>query len=153
MNNEQCPAGSDTPHNKVLRCIRPRGTKSCGVSNPAEQHSKTNIFANSKKNSKIFQGVILRTIWGRFVEITRGQKSHATVPLSSVGTMSASYKEEPPQKKTLLQLQIWLLPPNSTSSQKKNKAFLLMDTPASRGAGYGSISYSKRNIVLKSGVQ
>jgi hypothetical protein len=31
------PAGSDTPQNNVLRGIRPRGTKSCGVSNPAEQ--------------------------------------------------------------------------------------------------------------------
>jgi hypothetical protein len=47
---EQCLAGSDTPLNKVLRGIRPRETKSCGVSNPAEQHSKTNISANSKKN-------------------------------------------------------------------------------------------------------
>jgi hypothetical protein len=48
------PAGSDTLQNKILRGIKPRGTKSCGVSNPAEQHSKTNISANSKKNSKIF---------------------------------------------------------------------------------------------------
>ncbi len=39
-----CSAGSDTPLNKVLRGIRPRGTKSCGVSNPAEQHSKMNFF-------------------------------------------------------------------------------------------------------------
>jgi hypothetical protein len=45
--------GSDIPLNKVLRGIRSRGTKSCGVSNPVEQHSKTNISANSKKNSKI----------------------------------------------------------------------------------------------------
>jgi hypothetical protein len=51
---EQCPMGSDTPLNKVLRGIRPRGTKSYGVSNPSEQHSKTNISANLKKNSKIF---------------------------------------------------------------------------------------------------
>jgi hypothetical protein len=51
--------------------------KSCGVSdpaeqspvsNPAEQHLKTNISASSKKNSKIFQGVNSGTIWGRFVE-------------------------------------------------------------------------------------
>jgi hypothetical protein len=40
--------GSDTPLNKVLWGIRPCRTKSCGVSNPAEQHSKKNISANSK---------------------------------------------------------------------------------------------------------
>ncbi len=78
---EQHPAGSDTSLNKVLRGIRPCGTKSCGVSNPAEQHSKTNISPNSKKNSKIFQGVNSGTIWGRFMEKTRGQKSRATLPL------------------------------------------------------------------------
>jgi hypothetical protein len=49
-----CSAGSNTQLNRVLRGIRPRGTKSCGVSNPAEQHSKTNLSVNSKKNSKIF---------------------------------------------------------------------------------------------------
>jgi hypothetical protein len=49
-----CSAGYDTPQNNVLRGLIPRGTKSCGISNPAEQHSKTNISANSKKNSKIF---------------------------------------------------------------------------------------------------
>ncbi len=31
------PAGFDTPQNKILRDIRPRRTKSCGVSDPAEQ--------------------------------------------------------------------------------------------------------------------
>ncbi len=31
------PAGSDTPQNKTLRGIRPRRTKSCGESDPAEQ--------------------------------------------------------------------------------------------------------------------
>jgi hypothetical protein len=30
------PAGSDTPQNKILRCIRPRRTRPCGVSDPAE---------------------------------------------------------------------------------------------------------------------
>jgi hypothetical protein len=65
---EQCPAGSDTPLNKVLRGIIPRRTKSCGVSDPTEQHSKTNISANSKKNSKIFLGVNSGTKWGRSVE-------------------------------------------------------------------------------------
>jgi hypothetical protein len=30
-------AGSDTPQNKILRGIRPHRTKSCGVSDPAEQ--------------------------------------------------------------------------------------------------------------------
>jgi hypothetical protein len=30
------PVGSDTPQNKVLRGIRPRRTRSCGVSDPAE---------------------------------------------------------------------------------------------------------------------
>jgi hypothetical protein len=60
-----CSAGSDTPQNNVLRGLKPSLTKFCGVSdsaeqspagyqNPAEQHSKTNISANSKKNSKIF---------------------------------------------------------------------------------------------------
>jgi hypothetical protein len=76
--------GSDTPLNKVLQGIRPCGTKSCGVSNPTEQHSKTNISANSKKNSKIFSGVNSGTRWDRFVEKTRGQKSRATVPLNKL---------------------------------------------------------------------
>jgi hypothetical protein len=40
-----------------------------------------NISANSKQNSKIFLGVYLGTIWGRFVEKTGGKKSRATVPL------------------------------------------------------------------------
>ncbi len=31
------PAGSDTPQNKILRGIRPHRTKSCRVSDPAEQ--------------------------------------------------------------------------------------------------------------------
>jgi hypothetical protein len=31
------PVGSDTPQNKILRGIRPRRTRSCGVSDPAEQ--------------------------------------------------------------------------------------------------------------------
>ncbi len=53
---EQCPAGPDTPLNKVLQGIRPRGTKSCGVSNPMEQHLKTNISANSKKELKNILG-------------------------------------------------------------------------------------------------
>ena len=86
-------AGYQTPQNNgrvvhilyqtlVLRGQIPCRTKSCGVSNPAEQHSNTNISANSKQNSKIFQGVNLGTIWGRFVEKTGGQKSRATVPLS-----------------------------------------------------------------------
>jgi hypothetical protein len=30
------PAGSDTPQNKILRGIRPRRTRPCGVSDPAE---------------------------------------------------------------------------------------------------------------------
>jgi hypothetical protein len=30
------PAGPDTPQNKILRGIRPRRTRSCGVSDPAE---------------------------------------------------------------------------------------------------------------------
>ncbi len=30
------PAGSDTPQNKILRGIRPRRTRSCGVSDPTE---------------------------------------------------------------------------------------------------------------------
>ena len=30
------PAGSDTPQNNILLGIRPRRTKSCGVSDPAE---------------------------------------------------------------------------------------------------------------------
>jgi hypothetical protein len=47
---EQHPAGSNSPLNKVLRGIRPRGTKSCRVSNPAEQHLNSNISANSKQN-------------------------------------------------------------------------------------------------------
>jgi hypothetical protein len=74
----------------VLRGLIPRRSKSCGVSNPAEQHSKTNISANSKKNSKIFQGVNSGTIWGRFVEKTRGQKSCATVPLSKILAIALS---------------------------------------------------------------
>jgi hypothetical protein len=31
------PAGSDTPQNKILQGIRPRRTRPCGVSDPAEQ--------------------------------------------------------------------------------------------------------------------
>jgi hypothetical protein len=31
------PAGSDTPQNKILWCIRPCWTRPCGVSDPAEQ--------------------------------------------------------------------------------------------------------------------
>ncbi len=31
------PVGSDTPQNKALRGIRPRRTRLCGVSDPAEQ--------------------------------------------------------------------------------------------------------------------
>jgi hypothetical protein len=34
---EQNSAGYQTPQNKILRGIRPHGTKSCGVSDPAEQ--------------------------------------------------------------------------------------------------------------------
>jgi hypothetical protein len=34
---EQSPPGPDTPPNKVLQGIRPRGTKSCWVSYPGEQ--------------------------------------------------------------------------------------------------------------------
>ncbi len=30
------PVGSDTPQNKILRDIRPRRKRSCGVSDPAE---------------------------------------------------------------------------------------------------------------------
>ena len=30
------PAGSDNPQNKILRGIRPRRTRSCGVSDPTE---------------------------------------------------------------------------------------------------------------------
>jgi hypothetical protein len=30
------PVGSDTPQNKILRGIRPRRTRSCGVSDPVE---------------------------------------------------------------------------------------------------------------------
>jgi hypothetical protein len=30
------PVGSDTPQNKILRSIRPRRTRSCGVSDPAK---------------------------------------------------------------------------------------------------------------------
>jgi hypothetical protein len=60
-----CSSGCDTPQNNVLRGLIPRLTESCGVSDPAEQspvgyqtpseqHSKTNISANSKKNLKRF---------------------------------------------------------------------------------------------------
>jgi hypothetical protein len=78
---EQRPAGPDTPSNKTLRGIRPRGTKFCKVSNPREQLLKANIYANSKKKSKIFLGVNSRTNWCRFVEKTRGRKFCATVPI------------------------------------------------------------------------
>jgi hypothetical protein len=36
---EACSAGSDTPQNNVLRGLILRLTKSCGVSDPAEQTS------------------------------------------------------------------------------------------------------------------
>jgi hypothetical protein len=43
--------------------------------------SNTNISANSKPNSKIFQSVNQGHIWGQFMKKTSGQKSRATVPL------------------------------------------------------------------------
>jgi hypothetical protein len=86
--------GSDTPQNNVLRGLIPRLTKSCGVSDPTEQgpagyqtlpnNIRKRIFCELKKNSKMFWVVNSGTIWGRFVEKTRGKKSRATVPINLV---------------------------------------------------------------------
>ncbi len=81
---DACSAGLDTQPKKVLPGVRPWITKFCGLSNPGEHLLNTNISTNSKQNSKIFQRVNSGTICGRFVEKTRGRKSHASVPLSSL---------------------------------------------------------------------
>jgi hypothetical protein len=75
---------------------------------PTEQHSKTNISPNSKKNSKIFHGVNSGTIWGRFMEKTRGQKSRATVPLNNNLSAQAGSTE---------QELLWLEPPGQQDSE------------------------------------
>ncbi len=85
--------GSDTPQTNVLRGLKPRLTKSCGVSDPAEQSpagyqtSRNNIqkriFLRFRKRNLKILGCELGTIWGRFVGKTRGKKSRATVPLTN----------------------------------------------------------------------
>ncbi len=52
------------------------------VSDSTDGNTFSNIFAKSKPNSKIVYGVNLEPIWGRLTRKTRGQKSHATVPLT-----------------------------------------------------------------------
>ncbi len=52
---EQCPRGSDTPVNKVLRGFRPRGTKSCRVSNPANNIQKRIFLQIRKRIQKYFR--------------------------------------------------------------------------------------------------
>jgi hypothetical protein len=90
-----CSAGSDTSQNNVLRGLIPHLTNSCGVSDPRHKvlrgikpwgtTFKNEYFCEFEKEFKnIFQGVNSGTIWGRFVEKTRGKKSRATVPLNSV---------------------------------------------------------------------
>jgi hypothetical protein len=56
---EQRPAGPDTLPNKILQSIRPRGTRSCRVSNPMEQLINTNISANLKQNKNVVHS------WGK----------------------------------------------------------------------------------------
>ncbi len=59
--------GSDTPQNKILRGIRPRRTRSCGVSDPAEpnlvgyqtpQNNDRDMYILYKRHD--LQGLILR---------------------------------------------------------------------------------------------
>ncbi len=75
----------------VLRGLILRLTKSCGVSDPAEQssagyhtpgnNSKYKYFSEFETEFKNTLGYEFGTIWVRFMEKTRGQKSRATVPL------------------------------------------------------------------------
>jgi hypothetical protein len=63
---EACSAGSDTPQDNILRGLILRLTKSCGVSDPAEQTSagydtpgnnfNTYLSANSKGEFKTILG-------------------------------------------------------------------------------------------------
>ncbi len=77
-----CSVGSDTPPNKVLQGIRPCETKFCWVLNTGEQLLNTNISANLKHNSLIFQGVNFGdySIWGRFVKKKQRQKISCYCP-------------------------------------------------------------------------
>jgi hypothetical protein len=61
---ERHSVGPDTPPNNVLRVIRPRGTKSCGVSNPKEQLLNTNISANQNRIQKYFRVWIWDYVYG-----------------------------------------------------------------------------------------
>ncbi len=59
---------------------------------------------NLKKNSKIFQSVNLGTIWGRYVEKTRAQKTRATVPLRGCKTIQCHFQKCAPHlSRNLLQ--------------------------------------------------
>ncbi len=83
---EQHSAGPDTPPNKVLRGIRPRIIKFCGVSDPREQLLNTNISANQNRIQKYFRVV---WIWDDVYGVnswkkTRGRKSCACVPLNGI---------------------------------------------------------------------
>ncbi len=55
-----CSAGSDTPLNKALRGIRPRGTKSCGVSNPPRNNIQKRIFLRIQKRIQKYFRVWIR---------------------------------------------------------------------------------------------
>ncbi len=61
---EQNPAGFQTSQNKNLRGIRPHGTKSCGVSDPAEQwQSWVHFIADTcSERSDTLQNNILRAL-------------------------------------------------------------------------------------------
>ncbi len=65
---DQCPAGPDTPPNKVMRGIRPCGTKSCGVSKHREQLLNMNMTFKREK--------------------TRDQRSLATVPFTKISILT-----------------------------------------------------------------
>ncbi len=62
-----------TPRNKVLRGIKPRGTT-----------FKNEYFCEFKKEFKNILGCEFGDCMGSIHRKTRGQKSHATVPLSKI---------------------------------------------------------------------
>jgi hypothetical protein len=75
-------AAYDTPLNKCLQGIRPLWTNFCGVSDPGELRSNSNISANSKPNSKIILDMTQGPYWAdSWEKKTRRRKSLATVPL------------------------------------------------------------------------
>jgi hypothetical protein len=58
------PVGSDTPQNKILRGIRRRRTRSCGVSDPAEPSlAGHQVAQNNDKDVCIFSRRLFCGVW------------------------------------------------------------------------------------------